>query len=69
MLMPLYCVSPEERLLKVTRRMEKGYGRQGLEISGKKTLYLRFNGHGTLDRKSDINLQGENLEEWLHLNI
>ena len=50
--MTLYCVPPEERLLKD----------RGLKINRRKTVYLRFNGYGNLDGNSDINLQGLNLE-------
>ena len=35
---------------------------RGLKINRKKTVYLRFNVDGNLDGKSDINLQGQNLE-------
>ena len=33
-----------------------------LKINGKKKVYLRFNVDGNLDRNSDINIQGQNLE-------
>ena len=65
MLMTLYCVAPEVRLLKRNyRRVEKGYAMEGrwLKINRKKTVYLRFILDGNLDGNSDINVQGENLE-------
>ena len=36
---------------------------RGLNINREKTVYLRFNVDGNLDGNSDINLQGQNLEQ------
>ena len=41
---------------------------RGLNINRKKTVYLRFNVGRNLEGNSDINLQGHNLEERIHLN-
>ena len=48
MLMTLYCVAPEERMLK--RNLDRG-----LNISRKKTIYNRFHVHRNFDGNSDIN--------------
>ena len=66
MLMTLYCVAPEVRLLKRNQKSVEGQtdGMEGrwLKINIKKTVYLRFIVDGNLDGNSDINIQGENLE-------
>ena len=49
----------EKKLEEWRRAMED----RGLKINSKKTVYLRFNVDGNLDGNSDINLQGQNLEQ------
>ena len=59
MLMTLYCVAPEDRLLKRNWKSGEGLWKtaRGMKININKTVYMRFNGDGSLDGNSDINVQ------------
>ena len=53
----------DDNVLCRTRREEvETKLRQGLNISGKKNVYKRFNVHRNLDENSDINLHGDIFE-------
>ena len=63
MLMTLYCVAPEVRLLNRNWKSGEGFGRQRAEDQfRKKTIYLRFNWDGNWEVNSDINLQTYNFK-------
>ena len=56
-------MAPEGEVEKKLDEWRRAMEDRRLTISRKKTVYLRFKGDGNLDGKSDINLQGETLEE------
>ena len=65
MMMTLYCVAPEERRLKTNNKSGEGLWKTGGWRSVERSpyrAYLRFSVDWNLGGNSDINLQGDNLE-------
>ena len=56
------CTTRREEVENKLEEWRRAMEYRGMEISRKKIVYMRFNGHWNEDGNSDINLQGENLE-------